>query len=325
MNLSTIILISVVGAILLTFITVSIVTNVILNSIFVPESSGWKKSEHQDKLPLDADEETREIYRKKDALKRNAEHWVGMSTHEDLYITSFDGLKLHGLLYPSSASHKFAVLIHGYRGTARHSAIYGVDFFQKGYNVLLVESRGSGLSEGKAVTFGALEKKDVVKWCKKILEIDKDAEIVLHGESMGASTVMMASGENLPSSVKAIIADCGYTSVWDEFAYLLKKQGKRTFPILPLGSLYSKIRFGFGFKSTSTIKALTKSKTPVLIIHGGADTFVPTTMAKLNYVAIPCAKDWFIMPKADHGKSVVVDNEVYWSKVWEFLERNANA
>ena len=304
------------------FVILSIVANRMLNSTFVPSSPLWKKLDLGDGDCENASEEEKEVFDKVDAVKKFADRWLGNTPHEDLWIESFDGLKLHGLLFKSTGSHRYAIVVHGYRGRLRETSVYGMTYHKSNFNVLLPENRASGMSEGKFVSMGAFEKKDVVRWIEKILEIDSEAEIFLHGESLGAATVMMTLGENLPENVKGAIADCGYTSIWEEFCYLLKDcMHKPIFPLLYLSDFYSRIRFGFGFKKTSSIRAVKKSRTPLLILHGGKDKIVPTAMAKKIYVATASKKDWFIMPGADHCQSVIVDTDVYWAKVQEFLSR----
>ena len=100
---------------------------------------------------------------------------------------------------------------------------------------------------------------DIIDWINTILEYNPNAEIVLHGVSMGAATVSMVSGEDLPSNVKAIVADCGYTSVWDEFAYQLDDLfSLPEFPILNVSSLVAKVRAGYFLGEASTLKQVAK-------------------------------------------------------------------
>ncbi len=322
MNLPQIICSVAAGIVAVIFVILSIIANRTLDSIFVPSSKMWKKlnfTEEEARKNADADEKLK--YEKMDAAKKTADHWLGCTAHQDLWTTSFDGLKLHGFLFSTEGNHRYAIIIHGYRGSLRETSVYGMDYHKRGFNVLLPENRASGMSEGKFVSMGSLEKKDVVKWIEKILEIDGEAQIVLHGESMGAATVMMTLGEKLPDNVKAAVSDCGYTSLWDELHYLLKEcMHKPTFPILPLAAFYSRLRFGFGFKKTSSIRAVKKTGVPLLIFHGGSDFVVPTKMAKTIYVATASAKDWFIMPSAGHCQSVIVSPDIYWTRVHDFLK-----
>ncbi|MBQ4236090.1 MAG: alpha/beta hydrolase [Treponema sp.] len=326
MNAVQITVIAAASIIAVIFIILSVLANKLLDATFVPSSSGWKKMKFtEEESRKTASKEKLEKMDKMEAEKKSADHWLGNTPHEDLQVTSFDGLKLHGFLLKNEGSHKYALIIHGYRGRLRETSVYGRVYHQNGWNVVLPENRASGMSGGKFLTMGALEKKDVVKWIEKILEIDKEASIILHGESMGAATVMMTLGENLPQNVKAAIEDCGYTSVWNMLRHVFKDLMKKSpFPMLNLTNFYSKIRFGFSFKKASAIKAVSKAKVPLLIFHGGSDDLIPNTMAREIYVATASKKDWFIIPGAGHCMSVILEPDVYWSKVWEFLSTKGN-
>ena len=168
---------------------------------------------------------------------------------------------------------------------------------------------------------GWLERKDIVDWVGTLVEQDPEAEIVLFGVSMGGATVMMTAGEELPANVKCVIEDCGYSSVWDEFAGQLDELfGLPTFPVLDVASLVTQFRAGFGFKEASSVEQLKKTSLPVLFIHGEEDTFVPYSMLDLVYEA--CAspeKERLSVPGAGHGEASWEDPELYWSTVERFL------
>ena len=155
-----------------------------------------------------------------------------------------------------------------------------------------------------------------------LVEQDSEAEIVLYGISMGGATVMMTAGEELLSNVKCIIEDCGYSSVWDEFAGQLDELfGLPTFPVLDAASLASQVRAGFGFKEASAVEQLKRASVPMLFIHGEDDTFVPYWMLDVVYEA--CAspeKERLSVPGAGHGEASWKDPELYWSTVGAFLD-----
>ena len=177
--------------------------------------------------------------------------------------------------------------------------------------------------EGKYVTFGHTEHKDAVKWLEYLEEtFGENIQIILHGVSMGAATVMLMSGnESLPDNVKMIVTDCGYTSAWDEFEYKLKDMGVPSKPLLDAVNEINKHKAGFDFKDTSALESVKKATKPMLFIHGGADTFVPTYMASLLYDA--CAsekKDLLIVDGADHAQSYLMDTAAYRAKLDEFVD-----
>ncbi len=137
---------------------------------------------------------------------------------EHLYITSNDGLNLHNYVLTQPDSNKWVITVHGYGSEGIKMSSYSQNFYNMGYNVIMPDLRGHGNSEGDYIGMGWDERLDIIDIINHIVELDPDSEIVLFGVSMGAATVMNTSGEILPSNVKAIIEDCGYTSTWDEFA-----------------------------------------------------------------------------------------------------------
>ena len=244
---------------------------------------------------------------------------------EDRWLTSQDGLKLHALyLAQPQPSHKYAVLCHGYGSIPQYMGRSAVQFYDMGYNILAPAARAHELSEGRYVSMGWLERKDIADWVGTLVEQDPEAQIVLYGISMGGATVMMTAGEELPANVKCVVEDCGYSSVWDEFAGQLRELfNLPTFPVLDAASLVTQARAGFGFKEASAVEQLKKTALPVLFIHGEEDTFVPYYMLDLVYDA--CAgpeKERLSVPGAAHGEASWEDPELYWSTVKAFLGKH---
>lgn len=240
---------------------------------------------------------------------------------ETVQMESEDGLLLNAYQFFDQPGHRYLIACHGYGNRAAAMAEKAYVFYQMGFNALLPDARGFGDSQGDYAGMGWHERRDVVGWCNYILEQDPQAEIVLFGVSMGAATVMMASGEaDLPQAVKAIIEDCGYTSVWDEFADKLEVlYGLPTFPILDAVSLYTQLRDGWNFKEASALEQVKKCTVPMLFIHGDADDFVPFWMVQPLYDAATCPKELLVVPGAGHVESAEVDPEAYWGTITDFL------
>lgn len=243
---------------------------------------------------------------------------------QDRWLTSRDGLKLHGLYLPREDSHKYAVICHGYGSAPQFGGRFAAKFYEMGYHVLAPAARAHERSEGEYVSMGWLERRDIVAWVDTLVEQDPRAEIVLFGVSMGGATVMMTAGEaDLSPNVKCVVEDCGYSSVWDEFAAQLKEQfGLPTFPVLNAASLVTQVRAGWNFKEASAVEQLKKAKLPMLFIHGEEDTFVPYAMLDVVYEA--CAspeKERLSVPGAGHGEASWEDPEGYWAAVERFLEK----
>lgn len=243
------------------------------------------------------------------------------SNYTDKYINSFDNLKLHGYeVKNETKTNKWAIVVHGYTSEGELVSSKAKHFYEMGYNILVPDLRGHGKSEGDYIGMGWDDRLDIIDWINNILEDNPSSEIILHGTSMGAATVLSTSGENLPNNVKAIIADCGYTSVWNEFTYQLKALfNLPAFPVMNLSNMVTMVKAGYSLKDASPIEQVAKSKTPILYIHGDKDDFVPYYMMDELYKATSSEKSKLTVQNADHGKADLVNPDLYWNTVTDFL------
>jgi fermentation-respiration switch protein FrsA (DUF1100 family) len=232
-------------------------------------------------------------------------------------------LKLNAYVYENSeAKHKWAILVHGYTGRAEQMSRWVRNFYERGYSVLAPDLRGHGKSEGNYIGMGWHDRLDMLLWINKILEKDPTAEIALFGISMGGATVMMTSGEELPSNVKVIVEDCGYTSVSDVFTYQLDDLFHLPeFPVMTAANTVTNLRAGYDLYKATAVGQIAKSKTPTLFIHGDKDTFVPYEMLDKVYEAAAVEKEKLVIKGAGHGQAATVDPELYWSTIWNFVEK----
>lgn len=252
------------------------------------------------------------------AERKRANKWMRQNSSSD-YMTSRDGLSLHAYRLENTG-HQYAVICHGYKNQGSYMGLYVKKFYEMGFHILAPDARGHGESEGDYIGMGWPERLDVVDWCQRIADEDPEARILLFGVSMGAATVMMAGGEELPAQVKAIIEDCGYTSVWDEFEVQLGALFHTGwFPFLPAADLVSWFRTGYGFREASALKQVEKCSLPMLFIHGEEDTFVPFSMMEELYQAAPGRKEKLAVPNAAHAGSAQTDPKAYWGTVRKFL------
>ena len=241
----------------------------------------------------------------------------------EVEIISKDGLKLVGYeIKARQNSNIWVIAVHGYMGSGTDMIPYVEKFRSYGYNGLIIDLRAHGRSEGQYIGMGWLDRYDLRMWIDKIIEENKNCKIILYGISMGAATVSMTTGEELPKEVKLAIADCGYTSVWEEFAVHLKKiLHVLPFPLLYVASFMSKMFVGYGFKEASTIKQLKKSKTPTLFIHGKKDKFVPFSMLDKIYKSAQCEKEKLEIEEAAHAESCNINPDKYWGTIEKFIEK----
>lgn len=249
-------------------------------------------------------------------------------TREDVYIRSTDGLKLHGTYFPGDGGKKIVICFHGYTSKGMSDNIGLTNYYiPRGYQMLLVDERAHGDSEGEYIGFGCLDRIDAMQWIKYVQKrIGEDCEILLHGTSMGGATVLMASGLKLPPSVKGIISDCAFTSAWDVFTHVLKSMYHMpAFPLMNLANQMTRERAGFGLAQCDASEEVKKAKVPILFIHGDADTFVPCWMCHKIYDNCVTPKDKLIIHGAGHAECFYKDAELYQKKLTEFIETKVEA
>lgn len=241
--------------------------------------------------------------------------------YEDVYITSFDGVRLHGKYYETAKGAPLQIMFHGYRSNAVRDLSGGMRLARElGHNILLVDERAHGQSEGRCLSFGILERYDCLAWTEYAAErFGDNISVVLVGISMGASTVLMASELRLPSSVKGIIADCGYDSPRRIILKVLSDKGypvRLTYPLIRFsGMLFG----GFDIENCTASDALAKCNIPVLFIHGEDDRFVPCEMSASNFEACAAKKTLVTFQTAGHGMSYLTDEEKYKNSVYDFI------
>lgn len=242
---------------------------------------------------------------------------------QEVFITARDGIPLAGHWYPCENPKRILIAVHGWR-TAwnRDFGMTAAFLHENGCSVLFVEQRGQNGSGGDYMGFGVTEQFDCLDWVDYVLrEKSRSLPIYLFGISMGAATVLMASGLSLPENVHGIIGDSGFTSPDAIWEHVVKHN--LHVPYRPhravAGRLYRKRNqmdpFGY-----SAQEALSKTKIPVLLIHGDADTFVPVRMAYDNYDACASPKHLLIVPGAGHVMSCFVDPEGYQEALRKFWQ-----
>lgn len=249
--------------------------------------------------------------------------WTERHPGERVSLISFDGLRLRGLYFPADKPRACVLLFHGYRSWGLQDFGLLIPYYhERGFSVLAVDQRACGESEGTYITFGVKERQDVLSWARSMdRRLEGRVPLVLEGLSLGAATVMMAADLPLPASVRGIIADCGFTSPWDIIAHCAKLWYRLpAFPMVPLLSLYTKLRAGFGYRDCSTLDTLARSRLPLLLIHGGEDHFVPTRMTERNYEAAAGWKRKRIVPGAGHAMSYPTDPDGCRRALMEFMD-----
>ena len=243
--------------------------------------------------------------------------------YEAVTITALDGKKLFARYYHIADGAPVQIQFHGYRGSAMRDFCGGTAFAKKmGHNALVVDQRSHGHSEGNTITFGVKERYDCQCWAQYAYErFGKDTPLILSGVSMGATTVLMASDLMLPETVRGIIADCPYSSPRDIISKVAGEFGLPRKPAAALCNLGARIFGHFNFNGVSVLEAVSRTKFPVLLLHGDADQLVPCRMSHEIYDACASDKELQIFPGASHGMCYFEDPQRYEAVAGAFLNR----
>lgn len=239
---------------------------------------------------------------------------------EEVWIRSIDGLRLYGKYFEYAPGAPLELMFHGYRGSAERDLCGGVQrCFDLGRNVLIVDQRASGHSDGNVITFGINEHRDCLSWLDyAVKRFGSEQKIILTGISMGASTVLLCAQYDLPSNVVCILGDCGFSSakaIIKDVIRGMKLPADILYPFVKLGArLFGK----FDPDETSALEAVKKAKVPIIFIHGASDDFVPASMSEEMYNACPSVKKLVMVPDAGHGAAFLLGREQYFRELHAF-------
>lgn len=240
--------------------------------------------------------------------------WMMAQPHEDVWIRSKDGLKLHGTYFPGNGGTKAVICFHGY--TSKGLNDYGslsYYYLNHGFRMLLIDERAHGDSEGTYIGFGTMDRLDGLEWVRWMIEkTGDDAQILLHGNSMGGATVCMMGGMDLPRQVKGIVSDCAFTSARDVFTHVLHSMYHLpAFPMIQIADRVNRKKAGYGLDDCNAAREVRKAKVPFLFIHGDEDIFVPCWMCEEIYKNCASPKTKLIVKGAGHGESYYKDTKAY--------------
>ena len=254
-----------------------------------------------------------------------AREWCESQPMRDMYIRSNDNLKLHASFLPAENAKRYVVMCHGYRGTRFGSSAHIAKFLHENKcSLLLIDQRCCGESEGRIITYGAKEQYDIINWLKLIDKINvRRLPVYLYGQSMGATSILLASGHKLPGNVHGLIADCGFHSMKEELQDILKNWFHIHLfnPIIRRIDFRNRVFGGFSLNDTDTTEALKRNTHPILFFHGEEDTYVWPANTIKNYQICRAPKEMVIIPNAKHLCSSFEAPELYNSKIISFFNR----
>ncbi len=257
--------------------------------------------------------------------KKNNQRLYDMNP-EDLSLTDAQGNELKAWFVPKENSKTFVIAVHGYKCNGPDECSHLFPFYHDtlGFNYLLPDHVSHGRSEGKFISFGVRESENLLLWIDYLIDrFGEDIEIVLHGISMGAATVMLVNESNPPKQVKAVIEDCGYTSAYDVIFHTIKRQLGFEAPHITKSIFFvTRTFFGYDMSTADCIGRMKDAKNPILFVHGTKDQVVPFEMGQRLYDACTAVeKDKLFVDGAVHAYSYYDAKEEYDAKITEFLDK----
>lgn len=236
----------------------------------------------------------------KPLLEQEQRRWQA-AEKEPLEIISYDGLKLKGLFFPCENARGTVVLSHGYHCSGHHDFLdlFGA-YLDRGFNVLLFDQRGCGRSEGKYITMGVKESRDLADWCALAVKKTPELPLLVHGMSMGGATVLMAL-DRLPAEARALVIDCAYCTPHETVSYVYSRYNQTLIRLLQPGTeLWARLLAGFSLYEKDTTVSLQKNNLPVFFLHGDPDGLVPTECTHRNVKACTALHEVLYIPGAGH-------------------------
>lgn len=310
------------GAVILLAAVFFLVCNILVDVALVPEKMEKTQAfEDITEESMEALVQTDDIQQNRNKAAQETEEWLADAKTEKWGVTTADGYQLIGrVFYQQEESHKWVVLLHGYTGWKEEMYPIAYQYARQGYQILCPDMRCSGESGGDFIGMGWTDRVDNLLWLKAILKKDPEAEIVIHGQSMGAACALMMTGEELPDNVKAVVSDCAYTDVYSIFQKQIREWFHLpAFPIVDGANLVLMLRGGYNIREASAIDAVRTAKLPILFIHGTEDAFIPVTMAEELYEAAAGEKELLLVEGAGHAQSQDKDPEGYYGTVFDFV------
>lgn len=264
-----------------------------------------------------------DIARTMAAARTDGWAWITATRHERWTQEGTDGVHTAGYWFPAPApTNRVVVLLHGHRADASLMGSLGAYYRDQGFHVFMADARGHGMSGGDYVGMGYLDQADYLGWLERIVtDVGPDAEILLHGISMGGSTALMLSAnDRLPRQVKAVIDDCGFSSLEAELDHQVHDLGHipAFLPALTVADLETRIFAGYRFSDVDPLAAAARTTRPVFVIHGDKDTYNPTWMGQQIYDAVTAPKKLWLVPGADHGQSYFLHPAAYEREITDF-------
>lgn len=267
--------------------------------------------------------QTSDIQSNRYTALNETQEWLKDAPRQKIFSTTEDGYTLVAEeFFTENSTHKWALVLHGYTGWKEEMYPFACWYHEEGYHVIVPDLRCQGESEGDFIGMGWTDHFDCMNWISYILAQDPDAVIVIHGQSMGAATALMITGEeDIPGNIAAVVSDCAYTDAYSMFGEKIGEWfGLPAFPLVDTARIVLRLRGGYDLEKASAVDAVKKSATPTLFIHGDEDAMISVDMTKQLYACAACPKELLIVEGAGHAQAQDKDPDTYYGTIKMFLE-----
>ena len=267
--------------------------------------------------------QTADIRENRTQLLSQTEEWLETAARSKVQVRTNDGYLLTAAEFPAEAGDRWVLLLHGYTGWKEEMYQFACWYHQQGYSVLVPDLRCQGESEGDFIGMGWTDHYDCELWIAHILEQAPEAQIVLHGQSMGAATaLLMAGSPEVSERIKAVVADSAYTSAYEMFGDKITEWFHLPAALfVDSACVMLRLRGGYDLRDASPLGAVAASGIPTLFIHGDEDRMIDVNMSYALFEAAACEKELFIVEGAGHAQAQDKAPDVYYGRIGEFLER----
>ena len=249
--------------------------------------------------------------------------WLKDHNAQDLYMINLEGLRLHAAWVPAEDAKGTVIFAHGFRSCGLTDFSLAFDLYHRqNMNILLLTHRTHGPSQGKYISFGVKESRDMYDWICLHNARFGQIPILCSGLSMGAATVMYLAGMDLPENVRGFVADCGFSSPKEIISHVFRQQTRLpAWPFLWATEFFARIFAGFSLTECVSTETLANNTRPILLVHGLKDDYVPSDMTQRSYEACGGDKTLLLVEEAGHGVSFLVAREAYLEKIYQLVEK----
>ncbi len=267
--------------------------------------------------------QTEEIRENRTQLLMETQEWLETVERRKIQVKTDDGYLLVAEEFPVRESGKWVLLLHGYTGWKEEMYQFAFWYYNQGYSVLVPDLRCQGESEGDFIGMGWTDHYDCELWIDHILTQTPEAEIVLHGQSMGAATALIMAGSPEASGhIRAVVSDSAYTEAYEMFGDKITEWFHLpAAPFVDSACLMLRLRGGYNLRDASPLRAVTQSNVPTLFIHGDEDRMIDVGMSYELFEAASCEKELYIVEGAGHAQAQDKDPDEYYGRIDTFLKR----